>query len=58
MPPRPLTKFEIRKYYQKEPEFNVVYLRNNLSKINDETYIKNLNEDESIESYWIDENYM
>ena len=42
MPPHPLTNFEIQKYYQNEPKFNGVYSINNLSKIKDETYIKNL----------------
>ena len=28
-----LTNFEMQKYYQNEPKFNVVYLRNNLHKI-------------------------
>ena len=32
MPPHPLTSFEIQKYYQNEPKFNGVYLRNNLLK--------------------------
>ena len=37
MPPRPLTNFEIQKYYQNEPRFNGVYSRNNLAeKIKDE----------------------
>ena len=35
MPPRPLTNFEIQKYYQNEPRFNGVYSRDNLSKIKD-----------------------
>ena len=35
MPPYPLTNFEIQKYYQTEPKFNGVYLRNNLPKIKD-----------------------
>ena len=35
MPPHPLTKFEIRKYYQNEPRFNGVYSRDNLPKIKD-----------------------
>ena len=43
-----LTNFEIQKYYQNEPKFNGVYLRNNLSKIKDWLYIINLNEYESI----------
>ena len=33
MPSHPLTNFEIQKYYQHEPKFNLVYLRNNLPKI-------------------------
>ena len=32
MPPLPLTNFEIQKYYQNEPRFNGVFLRNNLPK--------------------------
>ena len=33
---RPLTNFEIQKYYQKEPRFNGVYSRDNLpNKIRD-----------------------
>ena len=36
MTPRPLTNFEIQKYYQNEPRFNGVYSRNNLpEKIQD-----------------------
>ena len=33
MLPHSLTNFEIQKYYQNEPKFNVVYSRNSLSKI-------------------------
>ena len=33
MLPHPLTNFEIQKYFQKEPKFNGVYLRNNFLKI-------------------------
>ena len=29
MPSHPVTHFEIQKYYQNEPNFNVVYSRNN-----------------------------
>ena len=37
MPPYPLIKFEIQKYYQNEPRFNGAYSRNNLpKKIKDE----------------------
>ena len=44
MPPHPLTNFEIQKYYQNEPKFNGVCSRNNLQKIKNEAYIKNLDE--------------
>ena len=33
MPPDPLTNLEIQSYYQKEPNFNGVYSKNNLPKI-------------------------
>ena len=42
MPSYPLTNFEIQKHYQKEPKFNDVYSKNNLSKIKDGAYIINL----------------
>ena len=29
IPPQPLTNFEIQKYYENEPRFNGVALRNN-----------------------------
>ena len=35
MPPHLFINFEIQKYYQNEPKFNGVYLRNNLPKIKD-----------------------
>ena len=44
MPPHPLKNLEIQKYYQKEPNFNGVYSRNNLCKIKDGAYIINLEE--------------
>ena len=53
MTPLPLTNFEIRKYCQKEPKFIRVYLRNNLSRIKDGSYIINLDEYESIGYQWI-----
>ena len=53
MPPHSLTNFQIQKYYQNEPEFNGVYSRDNLSKIMNGAYITNLEEFESIETYWI-----
>ena len=43
MPPHPLTNFEIQKYYQNEPRFNGVYLRDNLpKKIKDGDYVETL----------------
>ena len=51
MPPHPLTNFEIQIYYQNEPKFNSVYLRNNLSKVKDGAYIINLDEYESIRNH-------
>ena len=53
MAPYPLINFKIKSYYQNEPKFNGVYLRNNLLKIKDGTYIINIDEYESIESHWI-----
>ena len=52
MPPLPLTNFEIQKY-QIESKFNDVFSRNNSPKIKDGAYIINLDEYESIETYWI-----
>ena len=48
MPPHTLTNSEIQKYYQNKPKFNGVYLRNNLLKIKDWTYVKNLDDFKSI----------
>ena len=53
MSTHPLTNFEIQRYFQNEPKFNGVYSRNNLSKINDGTYIINLDEYESVRTNWI-----
>ena len=49
MLPYPLTNFGIQKYYQNEPILNGVCSINNLSKIKDGTFIKNLDEYKSIE---------
>ena len=51
--PHPLTNFQIQKYYQNEPIFNGVYSRNNLPKINDVTYVINLDEFKPIGTRWI-----
>ena len=43
--PRPVTNFEIQKYYQNEPRFNGVYSTNNLpQKLKDGAYEINLDE--------------
>ena len=52
MPPHPLTNFEIRKYYKNKPTFKGVFSRNNLSKIKDGAYIRNLDEYASIGTNW------
>ena len=49
----PLTNVEIQKYYQNEHDFNGVYSRNNLLKINDGVYVINLDEYKSIQTHWI-----
>ena len=53
MPPHPLTKCEIQKYYQNEPRFNGFYSRDNLPKIKDEAYVINLDEYSDIGFYWV-----
>ena len=54
MPHHPLINFEIQKYYEKEPRFNGVYSRDNLSyKIKDGAYIINLDEYYDIETHWV-----
>ena len=49
----PLINFEIQRYYQNKPKFNGVYSRNNLPKIVDGEYVKNLDEYKSIKTHWI-----
>ena len=53
MQPHPLSNFEIWKYYQTEPQFNGIFSRNNLSKIKDGAYIRNLDEYESIGTHQV-----
>ena len=53
MPPHPLIKFEIQKYYQNEPKFNGVYSRNNLPKIIDGAVVIILDGYKSIGTHWI-----
>ena len=47
------SSFEIQKYYQNEPKFNGVYLRNNLPKIKYGAYVINFDEFKSIPTHWI-----
>ena len=51
IPLHPLTNFGIQKYCQNEAKFNGVFSRKNLSKIKAGTYIINVDEYESIETY-------
>ena len=44
MPLHPLTNFKTQKYYQNESRFNTVYSRDNLTRIKDGAYVKNLDE--------------
>ena len=59
MPPHPLTKIEIQKYYKSQSRFNSVYSRDNLpktkfnKKIKDEAYVINLDEYSDIGTHWV-----
>ena len=54
IPPHPLTNFEIQKYYQIGPRFNVVFSRNNIPlKIKDGAYVINLHEHVNVGTHWI-----
>ena len=54
LPPHPLTNFEIQKYYENEPRFNVVFSRDNLpKKIKDGAYVINLDEYADTGTHWI-----
>ena len=54
MSPHPLAKFEMKEYYQNEPQFNGVYSRDHLPKtIKDGAYIVNLDEYVDVSTYWI-----
>ena len=51
-PSHPLANFEIQKFYQNQPKFNVDYSRNSLPKEKDEAHVINHNEYESIGTRW------
>ena len=54
MPPHPLTNFEMQKYYENQPIFNGVFLRDNLpKKIKDGAYVINLDEYADTGTHWI-----
>ena len=53
MPPHPLTKFGIRRYYYNEPKFSGVSSRNILPETMNVKDVKNLDEHKSIEAHWI-----
>ena len=54
MPLHALTNFEIQKYYRNEPRFNRVFSRDNLpKKINDGSYVMNLDEYADVGVHWI-----
>ena len=54
IPPHPLTKFEIQKYYQNEPRFNGAFSKINLlKKIKHGAYEKNLYEYADVGTHWI-----
>ena len=48
-----LSNFEIQKYYHNQLRFNAVYLRDNLPKIKDGSYVINLDEYVEIGTHWI-----
>ena len=57
--PHPLTNFEIQAYYQNEPRFNGVFIRDNLperssiNKIKNSAYVINLDEYHDIGTHWV-----
>ena len=53
MPPHTLPNFEIKRSYADEPKLNGLHSRNNLLKIENEAYIINLDEYESMATHWI-----
>ena len=53
MLPHCLANFEIQKYYQNEPKFNVVYSRNDLPKMKHAAYVINIDEFKSVGTNWI-----
>ena len=48
MPPHPLINFEIQKVYHNQTKFNGIYSSNNLLKVKNGTYIKNVDKHKPI----------
>ena len=48
-----ITNFEIQNYYQNEPRFNGVFSIDNLPKIKDGAYVKNLDEYSNVGTHWV-----
>ena len=54
IPPHPLTKFEIKEYYENKPRFNGAYSRDNLpTTIKNGAYVINLDEYADVGTHWI-----
>ena len=54
LPPYPLTNYEIQEYYQNEPKFNGVFIRDNLpNSIKNGAYVINLDEYHDIGTHWV-----
>ena len=54
MLPHPLTNFEIQKYYENEPRFNVVFSRDNFpKKLKDGAYVINTDEHVDTGTNWV-----
>ena len=53
MLPYPLIDFEKQRYSQYESKFNDIYLRNDLPKIKDKAYVRNLDEFKLLGTHWI-----
>ena len=54
LPAHPLTNFEIQEYYQNEPRFNGVFIRDNLgSTVTNGDYVIYLDEYHDIGTHWV-----
>ena len=49
----PLSSIDITKYFNDEPRFNGVFLRNNLPRMKDTAYVINLDDKKSKGFHWI-----